>query len=195
MLLIGCYEGTSLFSRLIKWETRSSISHVSILQVPDCVFDEDRLAIRYNVLHAAMDVCPVWEAWGSLNPSTCRVFKRSDIHEGHTPGTHIRLMRLKPMHARMIDEDKVVAFLDAQVGKKYDWLGIIRFALRIDRNRADEWFCSELVYEAMERGGVSLLHNVDSYWVSPGDVHRSPKLTELIHVRTNPKAAKQELAI
>ena len=188
MILIGCYEGTSLLSRLIKWETRSSISHVSVVQVPDAVWDARRETIAWGPLHAALDTCPVWEAWGELlKPSRSGVFKRTGIHEGHKPGTRIRLMRLADGHAGQLDELAVVTFLDRLVGRKYDWLGLVRFALRIDRNKATRWFCSELAHAALERGGVRLLDRVVSYWVSPGDIYRSPKLVEFLNTKTRGK--------
>ena len=183
MILIGCYEGTSLLSRLIKWETRSEISHVSVLQVPDEVWDARRQTIIWGHLHKALDTCPVWEAWGAMfRRGKSGVFRRSGIHEGHTPGTRIRLMRLADPVA--LDEAAVVAFLERTVGKGYDWLGLVRFALRIDRDKAGRWFCSELVHAALAAGGVTLLARVVPYQVSPGDVYRSPKLWSFLNTVT-----------
>jgi hypothetical protein len=188
MILVGCYEGRSLLSRLIKWETRSAISHVSILQVPDAAWDAQRQTIIWGHMHKALDVCPVWEAWGELlKPWKSKVFKRTGIHEGHKPGTRIRLMRLADGYARDLEEDVAVAYLEQAVGMGYDFQGLVRFALRIDRDRADRWFCSELVHAALAVAGVRLLDRVASYRVSPGDIYRSPKLVDFLNTITKAK--------
>jgi hypothetical protein len=187
MILVGCYEGTSLLSRLIKWETRSEISHVSILKVPDASWDNQMQTIMWGVLHPALDTCPVWEAWGRDG-----VIKRAGIHEGHKPRTRIRLMRLADAYAGQLDESAVVRFLESTVGLGYDWWGLVRFALRINRDRANRWFCSELAHAALAAGGVSLLDRVASYWVAPGDVYRSPKLVDFLHTVTKKREGVRE---
>jgi hypothetical protein len=182
MILIGCYEGTSLLSRLIKWETRSTISHVSVVQVPNSAWDDARKTIIWGTLLKALDGCPVWEAWG-----TAGVVRRVGIHEGHTPRTRIRLMRLADAYAADLDEGSVVRFLDGKVGLGYDWLGLVRFALRVDRDQAKRWFCSELAHAALSAGGVPLLDRVAAHWVSPGDIFRSPRLVDFLNTITKGK--------
>ena len=57
-------------------------------------------------------------------------------------------------------------------------------ALRIARDRADRWFCSELAHAALASGGVDLLERVAAYWVAPGDIYRSPKLRGFVNTIT-----------
>ena len=67
-------------------------------------------------------------------------------------------------------------FAQAQVGKGYDWLGVLRF---ISRNRLpenDRWFCSELVFEAFKKAEINLLERTESWRVSPGMLSLSPLL-------------------
>src|SRR5688572_30038297 len=50
-------------------------------------------------------------------------------------------------------------FLSAQIGKKYDWLMVARFVSRRQEKRSTsgKWFCSELVFAALQKAGVALL--------------------------------------
>jgi uncharacterized protein YycO len=47
------------------------------------------------------------------------------------------------------DRTKVFEWLQTQVGKKYDALGILSFILRKNYEDKDKWFCSELVAHAL----------------------------------------------
>jgi hypothetical protein len=56
------------------------------------------------------------------------------------------------LHVWDLDEQKVSEFLDAQVGKKYDWLGVISFLWIFIRQGREKWFCSELATVALMKG-------------------------------------------
>jgi hypothetical protein len=47
-------------------------------------------------------------------------------------------------------EEAFYAFLHAQVGKGYDRLAIVAFAVRRDWRDDSKWFCSELIARALE---------------------------------------------
>jgi len=186
MIVLAFYEGHSLLSKIIKWETRSTISHVAILQLPDncvsCLTGE----INWHRFHLALESCPLWEAW-----ATAGVVRRSGIHEGHKPGTRIHLMRLESEYnCGRMDEDDIVAFLEkcVQRGIKYDWWGLARFMFRIDYNNKNRMFCSELVHIAMANGRVPLLRRIGAHFVAPSDLYRTPILIEILTVMT--KAAR-----
>jgi hypothetical protein len=181
MIVLGFYEGHSALSKVIKWETRSDISHVSIMQVPDDCLRPHSREILWHRLHKALETCPLWEAWASDG-----VVRRTGIHDGHKPQTKIHLMRLESEFAFDLDEPAVVAFLEkcVQRGIKYDWWGLVRFMFRIDRNNKIRMFCSELAHIAMHEGRVPLLRRVGAHFVSPADLYRSPLLTELLTVKT-----------
>jgi len=52
------------------------------------------------------------------------------------------------------DDAAAIAFARAQVGKPYDWAGVVGLALRRDGWEApDAWFCSELVEACAVAGG------------------------------------------
>jgi len=51
-----------------------------------------------------------------------------------------------------LSENEVIKFLDAQVGKKYDILGVLSFIWRFLPNRIGAWYCSELAMVSLVKG-------------------------------------------
>ena len=146
---ILAYRGKSIVSLAIKFQTRSPYSHVAI----------------------ELSGHEIYEAWhvGGVRRLRYRA-------EGHSPGTPVDVFRVdSPDH---IDVDKVRAFLQAQVGKKYDFWSVGRFLSRRKAPANDKWFCSELVLAALEAGGCSLLH-INPSEATPRDVSISPLLVKV----------------
>jgi hypothetical protein len=54
----------------------------------------------------------------------------------------------------------------AQIGKPYDWTGVIGAGLHRSWNDADAWFCSELVAHALEQAGLKLFRG-DAKRITP----------------------------
>lgn len=50
-------------------------------------------------------------------------------------------------------EAAAIAWARSQVGKPYDWAGVIGLGLRREWDESDAWFCSELVEAAAAAGG------------------------------------------
>jgi hypothetical protein len=72
--------------------------------------------------------------------------------------------------------DQVIDYALSQVGKPYDWAGVINFITRSrDWMEEDKWFCSELVAWAFEKAGQPLLRGV-CYRITPGNLLMSTKL-------------------
>ena len=194
MIVIGAYHGKSLLSWKIKSETNSPISHVSILQLPDECWNPVQ-GTRVNVLYHALETCPVYEAWASLRrgqPSG--VLRRTGIDEGHTPGTRIELFRIEvPGH---IPEAQIIADLQHLVdaGTKYDWLGLLRYKLRINRDNPERMFCSELLHHVLGNRGISLILRRKPRQTAPGDIYISPLLRLLWEVVTVDRAGWPENA-
>lgn len=84
-----------------------------------------------------------------------------------------------------VDDDKVEKFLIDQLGKPYAMLNIVGFLIRDNKDEdRGKWFCSELVFAAIEAGGVSLLRDIPPYMVSPAMLALSPLLKpDLIWVK------------
>jgi len=196
MIVIGAYHGISLLSWKIRRETNSPISHVSIIQLPDEVYNPAD-GVRINILYHALDTCPVYEAWGVLNPFSREpsgVLKRTGIDEGHTPGTRIELFRIEVPHH--IPETQIIADLERIVaaGTKYDWLGLLRYKLRINRDNPDRMICSELLHSVLSNRGVHLIRRRKPSKAAPGDLYISPVLHQLWTVHTGPASKRPQNA-
>lgn len=192
MIVPAAYHGISLLSRKIQHETNSPISHFSLVVLPDSVWDPAD-GVRVNILYRALDTCPVYEAWGVLNPFSRQpsgVLCRQGIDEGHTPGTKIELFRINvPVH---VPEAEIIRDLDRIVadGTGYDYVGLARYKLRINRDNARRMFCSELVHHVLSHRGVYLIQRREPHKTAPGDLYISPRLEPLWTVHTCKRAGR-----
>jgi uncharacterized protein YycO len=90
----------------------------------------------------------------------------------------------KAQYYQFLGDQKVVAkaveWTRTQLGRPYDWSGILGIALR-ERNwhEDDSWFCSELVAEAFIQAGVPLLDDDECFRITPRDVRISPLLRRI----------------
>jgi len=183
MIIYGFYEGTSLLSRIIRFETHSNISHVSIMVMRDSVFSYRTQSLNWPVFRMELESCALWEAWGKSG-----IIRRKGIREGHKPGTPIHLMRMKTQGLNaQIDQAAMIRYMDKCVedGIKYDWIGLVRFMLRINRNSDSRMFCSEFAHLASIEGEQPLLQRVISpHFVAPADQYTTPILEPLCTIRT-----------
>lgn len=74
--------------------------------------------------------------------------------------------------------NEAVDWARKQIGKGYDFGGVARFITRWRKEQDEKWFCSELVFEAIRRGGVDLLHRIKCSQVSPTVLSFSPLLVK-----------------
>jgi len=58
----------------------------------------------------------------------------------------------------------------SQVGKPYDYTGVLGVGLHRDWQQSDSWFCSELVAWAFTQGGSALFRQNASRRVTPQDL-------------------------
>lgn len=144
---IALYQGKSLISKAIRWQTRGIYSHAAII----------------------LPCGDVIEAWH--NPGRVRL--QQSLSDGHSSGTPVDVFNVATSH----NEDTLIdCFLRKQLGKKYDFRAIARFISRRNNDNADKWFCSELVFAAFEKAGLDLLARTDAFEVSPVMLSRSPLL-------------------
>ncbi|MBL4781776.1 MAG: hypothetical protein JKX92_05995 [Porticoccaceae bacterium] len=150
---IAQYKGKSLTSRLIKFITRGQYSHTSI------ILGSGRIV----------------EAWQGSN--SVRVIRT--LSDGHKPGTPVDIysVRMSSEQERLFTE-----YVEAQIGKKYDYWGIVGFLLRRDLQRSENSFCSEIFAAGCEFAKVGLLNNLLPSQTSPSMITRSP-ITKLIERR------------
>lgn len=152
------YKGERLTSRLIQWRTKSPYSHVAVVIEPAIC-----LGIESNTGHQ----------------SGVRAFDLRKLDSGA-----IDTFRIKPEFP--LDREKVISFLVAHLGAPYDWSGVTwlatlkLFGLRTQANRFQkekDYFCSELVYEAFQEGGLDIVPQLNSADVtSPSDIAQSERL-------------------
>ena len=147
--MIALYQGTSAVSRLIRWRTWSDYSH-------------------------AAWVCrdgSVIEAW-HVGKGVRRV---AGLLDQHTPGTQVDLFDVQGLDdGRRYD---VETFLLAQLGKPYDFAGIMGFVAARRVENPQKWFCSELIFAALQSVGIDILARIPAWKVTPGLLLLSPTLT------------------
>ena len=151
--MIAAYRGISWQSHVIRWYTRSAYSHVAWIDTNGACY----------------------EAWKG------KVRKAASLFVHHTPGTVVDLFDVGGMFSDRIRQ--VREFHAVQVGKPYDWLGILRMVTRRPFSTDDQrkWFCSELVHAAHAAAGLCL--QVMPPWkVTPEILCASPLLTRVMTV-------------
>jgi len=110
------------------------------------------------------------EAWQGCN----KVRVISSLSEGHTKGTPVDIYNIELTEE---EEERAVQFIRKQVGKKYDYFGILGFILRRGTQSQGKWFCSELCSATLNAAGVPLLKRIADSKVSPTLIGISPLLT------------------
>ena len=70
---------------------------------------------------------------------------------------------------------EAVEFCQSQLGMPYDWRSVFKFMTRTPARENGKWFCSELVFRAIERTYIRLLQMTAEY-VNPGHLGASPYL-------------------
>lgn len=68
------------------------------------------------------------------------------------------------------DPASVIAAARSQVGKPYDWMGVIGIGVRRRWQDNDRWFCSELIAWAFERSGWPLFRG-QPWRITPRDLY------------------------
>lgn len=146
------HHGTGWVSRAIQFQTRSLWNHIS-LRIDGLVYEAiEGVGVRVRTTH--------------------------DIAQAFTS----RQETIQPLRVEGLPDDApdlLKAFLRAQLGKPYDYVMVLRFLSRVQRQSdaaQAKWFCSELVCAALQQVGVSLFRDTSPWEVSPGLLVRSPML-------------------
>lgn len=151
--IICLHRGTSLVSRLIRWQQRSRYSHASIL-LPSGLHYESR------------------EGKGVLVHKQFTLTNKSEVVD--------QFQFIVPLS---IEEIATGAdFLSKQVGKPYDWWMVFGFVSRSEHegpSSEGRYFCSELVDHWALAMGRHLLARIDPWEMSPGHIALSPLIKPL----------------
>lgn len=69
------------------------------------------------------------------------------------------------LEAKQVEIYAVKKWLIDQIGKPYDYFGLIGFLWRREYQNDNKWFCSELAAEALKQGGVASFNfNILKSW-------------------------------
>lgn len=148
MIKIIGVRGKSFVSHIVKW-FQWGYPYTHIAYVLDDIDKDNPLII---------------EAWYDVHACKYNVYHKGDPFEYFTIETTDRQRR------------QVERFLFRQLGKPYDWLGIIGLVLHKDIEDRQSWFCSELIAEAFYRAGINILVSIQSYKVTPRLMLISPTI-------------------
>jgi uncharacterized protein YycO len=155
MVLIQMHTGTTIFSRLIRWFSRSHYSHVSVWFV-DLTDPHGGVVLE------------------SLEPAGVREIPADGYRAARQAGRIALYTYRDPLtpdeRARFLD------FMREQLGSPYDWAGVFRFITRRRHAHDEAWFCSEIVAHASLAAGRPLLMQTEPWEVKPADIPRSPLL-------------------
>jgi len=150
-LRVVLFRGKGLLSRLIKWQTRGEFSHAAIANGD----------VLYEAREGAGVRAMLWDAEEK---------KRHDYEEYDVP-----VANAEQYH-------DVMRFLQKQLAKPYDYSSVLRFVSRrqASRKSSGKWFCSELVFAALRKGGIELFKNIEPWAVSPQMLSYSPVLSSVV---------------
>ena len=77
-------------------------------------------------------------------------------------------------------EAKIIEFFQKQMGKPYDYFGVFNFITKFPSFKPYEsWFCSEIVFAALQEAGILLLRDIEPNKVSPFHISISPILKQI----------------
>lgn len=70
-------------------------------------------------------------------------------------------------------QEDIVNFLKSQVGKKYDWMGIMGFPMNRNIDNPNRWFCSEIAGKAFTKGNYPLIPRKSPSMIPPELLYQS----------------------
>jgi len=142
-IYVGVTQGISFYSKVIKWfQWGNPNTHIFY------IYEEELNKEDPVILESIAD-------YG---------VHKSKLSVAHTPGTPYQIYSLKvtTKQKRIIEE-----YLEQQIGKGYDYIGILGFASRKDTNDNNKLFCSELVYQAFNKAAVKLFRTLRPIQIYP----------------------------
>lgn len=116
----------------------------------------------------------MWSQW-----SHCAILDGGEVIEATTShGVSVRSLddflaassRWEVVEVPAADPAAVIAAARAQIGRRYDWAGVLGIAIRRAWQQADAWFCSELVAASFHAAGTPLFRT-DAWRVTPRDIY------------------------
>lgn len=163
------FSGKGDFSEIIKWATRSTVSHVGVILQSQLLINGQQQEGMFNQIIESTSLN------GFSGVSISRLSDRLDTYDGEIWWLPLR----RDIHDAM-DKQKFYNFLIHQERKEYDMPQAIKSALdaldnipvlsKATHNREDfsRFFCSELVAAALEAGAA--IKSINASEVTPIDL-------------------------
>ncbi len=167
---IALYQGKSLISLLIRWQTRSRYSHAAFLLDDGSVIEAWQPCVR-EISGTGLPARQFLEPHGRDTRATIS----PALSRQHTPGTTVDIFKfITPLTP---EENRHLEYLARRdVGTPYDYRGIVRFLTRQRDGRSRRLFCSEQVFARCQQIGRPLLDRTEAWRVPPDWLARSPHL-------------------
>lgn len=146
------FHGRGIISWLIRFQTRGDYSHAAVMLRDGRIIE-------------------AWQGSGK------HLWLNNGVRE--LPGPKYGTQGIDVFDIQGITEEQEARMHDwflAQVGKKYDFLGVIRFVTREKRGDVKKFFCSELVFEGCLQAKIELMARTKSWEVPPDWLKRSTLL-------------------
>lgn len=131
------------------------------------------LFTRSHALGSVLLRTALWSPW-----SHCAIVDGEEVIEAAAFGG----VRVRPLADMLADATKmailtlpgdpqaVIAAARSQIGKPYDWAGVLGFGFRRRWQDDDAWFCSELVAWAFAEAGAPLFRE-HAWRITPRDIY------------------------
>lgn len=177
--MILAYQGVGLISRRIRATTRGPYSHIAWQRLDGSVIEAWGTGGGFLK----------WAATGKAPKGEIRhVASASDRH---TPGTLVDAFNYHGMESQ---RERIEAFLLEQVGDGYDYRGVLSFKTLSDRASDEDWFCSEMICEAVRHAGTELHRRVKSHMIDPTWLTRSAILNHAYSFTTLAEEALRDIS-
>lgn len=135
---VAAFEGTDITGRLIRFKTAGKYSHVAFL------LDDETTVIEAQIP---------------------KVVERLLRDSGYKSGTVVDIFTYDSTPEQ---EAAMLQFVRSQIGKPYDLIGILGFITNeYNRKLSGKWFCSELLFAAFTKFGLSPLARIIPPKVDP----------------------------
>ena len=114
---------------------------------------------EHSVGSVAVRVGSWWEQWGHcgvVTPSglVIEALPRTGVTRTPLAAFEARSSKVSHVQIECAFPERGIAFAAAQVGKPYDWGGVVAIPFRArDWAKAESWFCSELLEAALIEAG------------------------------------------
>ncbi len=153
--------GASVLDRAIRWITWSDYNHVDGVVAIEGYGDYSETEVKL------LGALPR----GVCYHAPCKRYLRLDYRVAELPSGQ---------------GAGIIRFAKRQIGKPYDWLGLVGILLRCRRLHArnhSAWWCDRLWAEAFRLNGYALV-DAPSWKLSPEDLLRSERLREATAIET-----------